>query len=337
MDVYRRTASDDGEALGRAIPGANFYCVPEAGSSFGGRYWHFHVDGLVLSRLEVDQATVVTTDERAPNFSVWHVMSPRCSANGEPVGADDLVAVRPGEGGTMRSAAAASVTTFGLETALFTRTPELELPFGPSGTPTPGRWRVPSSVPRQKFVTLFQTMVAELDARPDDFRSPAIRGALRNAMLEAVAPMGEPGTFRPDQATVGRHNRIMLRFEHALEDAGDDPIDMAELCRKCGASRRSLESVVRLRTGKSPWEYLRWRRLWRARVLLRQPSAATTVTDIAFKLGFWHLSRFAATYAATFGERPSDTLAKALGARRPAQDGEFRNWTHNELTVARSM
>lgn len=312
--IYRRTASDNGEELGRAIPGANFYCVPEAGPSFGGRYWHFHVDGVVLSRLEVDQASVVTTDERVPNFNVWHVMSPGCSANGEDVGIGDLVAVRPGEGGTMRSAAGANVTTFGLETSLFARAPELELPFGPASAPNAGRWRVASPVPRQRFTALFQTMLTQLDAELRAFESPAVRTALRNTMLEAVVAMGESGTFRPDRSTVGRHTKIMLRFERALEEAGDDPIDMAALCRESGTSRRSLEVVVQLRTGKSPWEYLRWRRLWRARSMLRLPSAGTTVTDVAFRLGFWHLSRFAATYAATFGERPSETLAKALGS-----------------------
>jgi AraC-like DNA-binding protein len=287
--------------------------VAESGPSFGGRYWHFHVDGVVLSRLEVDQASVVTTDERIPTFNVWHVMSPRCLANGEDVGATDLVAVRPGEGGTMRSAAEANVTTFGLESSLFARTPELELPFGPSSAPNAGRWRAASSVPRQRFVALYQTVLAQLDAQPRAFDSPAVRAAVRNTMLEAITAMGEAGTFRPDRATVGRHTRIMLRFDRALEEAGDEPIDMAQLCRRSGASRRSLEAVVQLRTGKTPWEYLRWRRLWRARSMLRQPSVDTTVTDVAFKLGFWHLSRFAATYAATFGERPSETLARAMG------------------------
>ena len=313
MNIYRRTAADSGEELGRAIPGATFHCVAESGPSFGGRYWHFHVDGVVLSRLEVDQASVVTTDERLPSFNVWHVMSPRCSANGTDVGATDLVVVRPGEGGTMRSAGAADVTTFGLDTSLFTQAPELELPFGSSSAPHAGRWRVASTAPRQRFVTLYQTVMAQLDAEPRAFASPAVRTALRNSMLEAIAALGEAGTFRPDRATIGRHTRIMVRFEHALEEAGDTPIDMVDLCRRSGASRRSLEAVVQQRTGKTPLEYLRWRRLWRARSMLRQPSAETTVTHVAFELGFWHLGRFAATYTTTFGERPSETLARALG------------------------
>jgi AraC-like DNA-binding protein len=313
MHIYRRTVTDNGEELGRAIPGANFRCVADSGSSFGGGYWHLQLDWLVLSRMEVDQASVVTTDERVPDFSVWHVMSARCSANGNDVGGQDIVTVRPGEGGTMRSAGAAQVTTFALQPTLFAVAPELDLPFGPSSPPSSGRWCVASDAPRQRFIAFYQAVVAQLDAQPQILETSATRAALRNAALEAIAALGEAGTFRPDRAAVGRHTRIMLRFERAMEEAGDEPIDMVELCRETGTSRRSLEAVVQLRTGRSPWEYLRWRKLWRARAMLRQPDEKTTVTDVAFRLGFWHLSRFAAAYAATFGERPSVTLAKALG------------------------
>lgn len=316
MHFYRRTATDNSEELARAIPGANFHCVADSGPSFGGRYWHLHLDGVVLSRLEVDQASVLTVDERVPDFSVWHVMSPRCSANGRDVGGQDVVMVRPGEGGTMRSADDAQVATFGLETSLFAETPDWELPFGPSNARRAGRWHVASVAARQRFNALNQTVLAKLNVQPQLLEMSATRTTLRNALLEAIIAVGESGTFRPDRAAVGRHTRIMARFERTIEEAGDKPIDMLELCRRSGTSRRSLEAVVQLRTGRSPQDYLRWRRLWRARAMLRRPAEGTTVTDVAFRLGFWHLSRFAAVYASTFGERPSATLARASGSMR---------------------
>jgi AraC family ethanolamine operon transcriptional activator len=48
--------------------------------------------------------------------------------------------------------------------------------------------------------------------------------------------------------------------------------------------------------------------------MLRAPADGTTVTGVAFTLGFWHLSRFAAAYMSIFGERPSVTLARANGS-----------------------
>ncbi|HZX85136.1 MAG TPA: helix-turn-helix domain-containing protein [Reyranella sp.] len=314
MHIYRRTATDNGDELGHAIPGANFHCVADCGPSFGGRYWHLQLDWVVLSRLEVDQASVVTTDERVPDFSVWHAMSTLCAANGRDVAGNDLVEVRPGEGGTMRTADVAQVTTFGLQSSLFAEAPELELPFGPSASQRSGRWRMASEAPRQRFEAVTQAMWRQLEEQARLLDSPANRVTLRNALFEAVAPLGEAGTFRPDRSTVGRHSRIVMRLERAIEEAGDQPIDMVDLCRQVGASRRSLEAIMRQRTGKSPWEYLRWRRLWRARAMLRRPAGGTTVTDVAFNLGFWHLSRFAAAYTSIFGERPSVTLARANGS-----------------------
>ncbi|MBL6618328.1 MAG: helix-turn-helix domain-containing protein [Reyranella sp.] len=314
MHIYRRTATDNGDELGRAIPGGSFHCVADTGRSFGGRYSHLHLDWVVLSRLEVDQGSVVTTGDRVPDFSVWHMMSARCAANGQDVAGNELVEVRPGGGGTMRSADVAQVTTFGLQSSLFVEAPELDLPFGSSSSARhSGRWRMPSQAPRLRFEAVTQTMWHQLEEQPGLLESPANRITLRNALFEAIAPMGEAGAFRPDRATVGRHNRIVMRLERAIEEAGDQPLDMVDLCRQVGTSRRSLEAVVRQRTGKSPWEYLRWRRLWRARAMLRRPDDDTTVTDVAFRLGFWHLSRFAGAYASIFGERPSATLARAKG------------------------
>ena len=171
-----------------------------------------------------------------------------------------------------------------------------------------------SDAPRPRFEAVTQAMWRQLEEQPSLLDSPANRITLRNALLEAIAPLGEAGAFRPDRSTVGRHNKIVMRLERAIEEAGDQPLDMVDLCRQVGASRRSLEAIVRQRTGKSPWEYLRWRRLWRARAMLRRPAGATTVTDVAFNLGFWHLSRFAAAYMLIFGERPSVTLARANGS-----------------------
>lgn len=313
MHVFRHTASTDGEELGRAIPGANFRCVADSGSSFGGGYSHILLDGLVVSRLVVDQASIVTVDERTVGFTVWHMMSRGCSTNGNDVGEQEIVMVRPGEGGTMRSAGAAQVATFSLQALGAADSPEFDMPFGQRSAPPAGRWRMPSEAPLRRFNELNESVTATLASRPQMLESPAIRMGLRNAFLESIAGLGESGAFHPDRAAVGRHTRIMMRFERALEEFGDEPADMADICRLTGTSRRSLEAVVRLRTGRSPWEYLRWRRLWRARALLDQPTADTTVTDVAFTLGFWHLGRFAAAYASTFGESPSSTLNRARG------------------------
>jgi transcriptional regulator GlxA family with amidase domain len=51
-------------------------------------------------------------------------------------------------------------------------------------------------------------------------------------------------------------------------------------------------------------------RLEKARQRLIAANGEGQVTTIALDSGFHHLSRFAHAYARTFGERPSETLAR---------------------------
>jgi AraC-like DNA-binding protein len=324
MHLYRRTTTTSEEELGQAVPGATCQLVADSGPSFSGRFRYLVLDGVVLTRLEVDQASILTLSERIRDFSIWHLFSSQCSVNGNHADGDDLAMVRQGDGATMRSATAAHIQSFALQPTLLAEAPELDLPFGPSTAPRAGRWRVASSAARQRFVAQHQAILRQLDEQPELLESQATRTALRNSVLEAIARLGEAGAFQPDRVSVGRHTRIMMRFEEVVEETGDEPLSMLEICRRTGTSRRLLESVVQHRTGKPPWGYLRWRRLWRARALLSRPSEDTTVTEVAYRLGFWHLGRFANAYAATFGERPSLTLARATGRIGRPGPADFR-------------
>ncbi len=61
--------------------------------------------------------------------------------------------------------------------------------------------------------------------------------------------------------------------------------------------------------------FLRRYRLKKARELLTDPEQAAelTIAAVARRVGLPHPSRFAAAYAAEFGEQPSDTRAATLG------------------------
>ncbi|MNC93343.1 transcriptional regulator EutR [compost metagenome] len=64
--------------------------------------------------------------------------------------------------------------------------------------------------------------------------------------------------------------------------------------------------------GTSPNRYLVSRRMSQARRTLRESDkAATTVTEVAARWGFWNFGRFAGEYKALFGELPSTTLARS--------------------------
>jgi transcriptional regulator GlxA family with amidase domain len=75
-------------------------------------------------------------------------------------------------------------------------------------------------------------------------------------------------------------------------------------------SVRALQEGFARDVQMPPMSYLRRLRLRRARDELQASDPnQTTVRAVAIRLGMVHPGRFAATYKATFGESPSETLA----------------------------
>ena len=102
---------------------------------------------------------------------------------------------------------------------------------------------------------------------------------------------------------------LAVRRSLDLIDASNgELLSVVDLCRATGVSRRTLEYAFRERFGLSPKAYLLVRRLDGVRTELRQDHDDLSVTHIANRWGFDHLSRFAAFYRRQFGELPSETI-----------------------------
>jgi len=98
--------------------------------------------------------------------------------------------------------------------------------------------------------------------------------------------------------------------EFILENAAQ-PLSLGDLAIIGGVSARSLQYTFHRHRGCSPMEYLRRVRLERVRNELLHPNPDTTVTSVAMRWGFFHLSRFAAEFRARFNESPSETLSRS--------------------------
>lgn len=314
VNRYRQIETRSSEELAGAVPGGRFRFFPLAKAAFAGRHCYLMLDGLVLNHVALGQASIVVAGERDRNSTTCLVAGPRAALNGRPFGEGELALVHPGDAYTLLTAEDARSHSFTLEADVCAASPELDLPSGFPGDYRPGRWRAASGAAVQRFVRLVDGIFAQLATQPSLAESPAARTSLRDAALKAIAGLADDGAFVPDIATARRHTQIMLRFQRALEEIAPESLDMPTLCSSAGTSRRSLEAIVRARTGRSPWDYLRWRRLLSARERLSAPGSTTHVTGIAFDLGIWHLGRFARDYATVFGETPAETLRRARGA-----------------------
>jgi AraC-like DNA-binding protein len=114
--------------------------------------------------------------------------------------------------------------------------------------------------------------------------------------------------------------QIVRRIEEFMRDHAGEAIYMAQLCRAAGVSERSLRNACHTVCGTSPKRFLVRRRMEEVRhALASAHPRGSTVTRIATDHGFFELGRFAASYSAIFGERPSQTLRSAFGrSREPA-------------------
>lgn len=89
---------------------------------------------------------------------------------------------------------------------------------------------------------------------------------------------------------------------------------VGELATKLGISQRWLRDAFQLAVGISPKRYLTAYGMRGARRdLVTDIPDQSSVTNIALKWGFWHLSRFTEVYRGYYGEHPSQTLQKASG------------------------
>lgn len=104
------------------------------------------------------------------------------------------------------------------------------------------------------------------------------------------------------------------RAEDFIEAHWDQAITIEKLVEATGVGARAIFRAFQQSRGYSPMAFARMVRLRHARGMLSAPNRETSVTAVAFICGFGNLGHFARDYRETFGERPSETLARA--ARR---------------------
>lgn len=156
--------------------------------------------------------------------------------------------------------------------------------------------------------------MASLRATPDILRHAQMRKALEQglfaALLDTICKPADVPTAPPSGRT--RHYVVARALDY-MQAHIEEPITVADLCMELGVCRRTLQYSFQDVLDLNPVKSLRAMRLNAVRRALKQADAGgrTTVADIAARLGFWHLSHFAAEYKAMFGELPSETLRRA--------------------------
>jgi len=157
-----------------------------------------------------------------------------------------------------------------------------------------------------------QFLAAELDRPGGVADLPLARAQLEGYVLSALL---HAGRHQFSDALAGREDDRRLGplapvLEHIEAHAGAE-LTPEVLARVGCVSVRTLHAAFRERLGTTPMAHVRAVRLERARAeLLRGDPGTTSVTEVATRYGFVHLSRFAEQYRRRFGELPSATLRR---------------------------
>lgn len=151
----------------------------------------------------------------------------------------------------------------------------------------------------------------DLDSNAGMFVHGIAGAQMRESLIKAVLKC-HPHTHSEalDAGFPGIAPKNVRRAEDFMRHNVGQAITLRDIARAAGSSVRALQSGFREFRGMTPLETLRSFRMEAARAELLDATNGDSVTAIALRWGFQHLSRFSAAYKIRYGEFPSDTMRK---------------------------
>lgn len=111
-------------------------------------------------------------------------------------------------------------------------------------------------------------------------------------------------------STEQRHYHLIAACERLVLRGVEADVALSDIAKRSGYSLRSLELIFRRGVGMTPGRWFMTARLNGALRDLMAGDESCTVSEVASKWGFRHMSRFAEYYRYAFGESPRDTLRR---------------------------
>lgn len=162
---------------------------------------------------------------------------------------------------------------------------------------------------RSLISTTLETAAHDPDFLNELTSQTVVEQSLLGAMDAAIRTSVDS---RSVHATTESYLRIVADMERLIRHDLTVWHKTTEMAERVGVSVRTLQSATQAICGMSPHRYSRVLRLWSVRRQLRIGPGRRSVKACAIAHGFWHLSEFAASYRAAFGELPSETLHRSV-------------------------
>jgi AraC-like DNA-binding protein len=172
----------------------------------------------------------------------------------------------------------------------------------------------------------FSLLIVEALDRGAARRGNRIARLLEEGLVDLLLDL-QPHTHasgRLGRQLSARAERIR-RVSEYLDAHPEETLRAGKLARVAGCSLRALQATFSQMCGLRLGDYVRRHRLARARTLLENAQAGSTVSALAAQAGFSHMARFAQAYKARYGESPSQTLRRVTAAPRDRSAPTRRN------------
>lgn len=240
-------------------------------------------------------------------WTFFHPLDLPIHTNGQVAKADEVFVAPPHSEFCLACRPPHGWLTVAIPTSQLFQTPQ-ELDFADAAIP---QVLQPGANATQRFASLVERFLATAEVRPQLLDSNAAVDAFEHELVEAAR-----GLFaRCHRSPLNLFSRWHQQMKFAVGLALSHPMDalsISDLAQRIGVSERSLRRSFQRCYGLSPMQWMRVYRLHQARQLLKASCPdVTTVTQVAFEVGFWDLGRFAGAYRRLFGELPSQTLRRS--------------------------
>jgi transcriptional regulator GlxA family with amidase domain len=143
--------------------------------------------------------------------------------------------------------------------------------------------------------------------------SPAAAANWREALLNSLLTGQRHGLSQAMQTFAGEGKALpqaMRRARDCLAAHAADPLDLVQLADAAGIGIRALQLGFQRHFGMPISQMLLDLRLAELNARLVAAAPDVRIIDLAFDLGFTHVSRMAGAYRQKFGETPSATLRR---------------------------
>ena len=101
---------------------------------------------------------------------------------------------------------------------------------------------------------------------------------------------------------------FLKNVEMQIDSNPEKYFSIHEIAEKVNTTPRNLQLIFRKYRNYTPMQFLKERKLHKARLALVNSNGETSIKQIAYSSGFTNMSSFSRDYRSLFGELPSSTV-----------------------------